>query len=217
VSAPAEAARSEEALQREWWLRLPAVLLAPRPVFAALRDDSDAAAQARQEPIAAVVILAGVAGVLWTPVARQLMNDPTFSGVVVPIWAFLGGGAYGIALYWLLGGLLFFAARRLGGLGSYRRARHLLGLAAVPLALSLLTLWPVRIAVYGSDLFRSGGSDRGPGDAAFGGVNLVFLGWSLALLVIGVRSVHGWSWGRALGAVGLAAVFPALIVLATAL
>jgi hypothetical protein len=217
VSAPAEAARSEEALQREWWLRLPALLLSPRPVFAALRDDSDAAAQARQEPIAAVVILAGVAGVLWTPVARQLMNDPTFSGVVVPIWAFLGGGAYGIALYWLLGGLLFFAARRLGGLGSYRRARHLLGLSAVPLALSLLTLWPVRIALYGSDLFRSGGSDRGPGDAAFGGVNLVFLAWSLALLVIGVRSVHGWSWGRALGAVGLAAVFPALIVLATAL
>jgi hypothetical protein len=217
VSAPAETARSEEALQREWWLRLPALLLSPRPVFAALRDDSDAAAQARQEPIAAVVILAGVAGVLWTPVARQLMNDPTFSGVVVPIWAFLGGGAYGIALYWLLGGLLFFAARRLGGLGSYRRARHLLGLSAVPLALSLLTLWPVRIALYGSDLFRSGGSDRGPGDAAFGGVNLVFLAWSLALLVIGVRSVHGWSWGRALGAVGLAAVFPALIVLATAL
>jgi hypothetical protein len=216
VSVPAGAAHDEDALQREWWLRLPAVLLSPRPVFAALRDDSDAAAQARQEPIAAVVILAGVAGVLWTPVARQLLNDPSFSGVVVPIWAFLGGGAYGIALYWLLGGLLYFAARRLGGLGSYRRARHVLGLSAVPLALSLLTLWPVRIAVYGSDLFRSGGSDRSSGDAAFGGANLAFLAWSIALLVIGVRSVHGWSWSRAGAAVALAAVFPALIVLATA-
>jgi hypothetical protein len=216
VSVPAGAAHDEDALQREWWLRLPAVLLSPRPVFAALRDDSDAAAQARQEPIAAVVILVGVAGVLWTPVARQLLNDPSFSGVVVPIWAFLGGGAYGIALYWLLGGLLYFAARRLGGLGSYRRARHVLGLSAVPLALSLLTLWPVRIAVYGSDLFRSGGSDRSSGDAAFGGANLAFLAWSIALLVIGVRSVHGWSWSRAVAAVALAAVFPALIVLATA-
>lgn len=216
MSVPAGAAHDEDALQREWWLRLPAVLLSPRPVFAALRDDSDAAAQARQEPIAAVVILAGVAGVLWTPVARQLLNDPSFSGVVVPIWAFLGGGAYGIALYWLLGGLLYFAARRLGGLGSYRRARHVLGLSAVPLALSLLTLWPVRIAVYGSDLFRSGGSDRSSGDAAFGGANLAFLAWSIALLVIGVRSVHGWSWSRAVAAVALAAVFPALIVLATA-
>ncbi|HEY1367146.1 MAG TPA: YIP1 family protein [Gaiellaceae bacterium] len=216
MSVPAGAAHDEDALQREWWLRLPAVLLSPRPVFAALRDDSDAAAQARQEPIAAVVILAGVAGVLWTPVARQLLNDPSFSGVVVPIWAFLGGGAYGIALYWLLGGLLYFAARRLGGLGSYRRARHVLGLSAVPLALSLLTLWPVRIAVYGSDLFRSGGSDRSSGDAAFGGANLAFLAWSIALLVIGVRSVHGWSWRRAVAAVALAAVFPALIVLATA-
>jgi hypothetical protein len=217
VSAPAGAARSEDALQREWWLRLPAVLLSPRPVFAALRDDSDGAAQARQEPISAVVILAGVAGVLWTPVARQLLDDPSFSGIVVPIWAFLGGSAYGIALYWVLGGLLFLAARRLGGLGSYRRARHVLGLSAVPLALSLLTLWPVRIAVYGSDLFRTGGADRSPGDAAFGGVNLAFLAWSLALLVIGVRSVHGWTWGRAVAAVALAAVFPALIVLATSL
>jgi hypothetical protein len=217
VSVPAPATHDEDALQREWWLRVPAVLLSPRPVFAALRDDSDAAAQARQEPIAAVVILAGVAGVLWTPVARQLLNDPSFSGVIVPIWAFLGGSAYGIALYWLLGGLLHLATRRLGGVGSYRRARHLLGLSAVPLALSLLTIWPLRIAVYGSDLFRSGGADRSSGDAAFGGGNLVFLAWSLALLVIGVRSVHGWGWGRAVAAVGLAAVFPALIVVATAL
>ncbi len=38
--------------------------------------------------------------------------------------------------------------------------------------------------------------------------------WSAVLLVIGVRSVHGWSWGRSLATVALAAALPALIVLA---
>jgi hypothetical protein len=32
-----------------------------------------------------------------------------------------------------------------------------------------------------------------------------------------VRAVHGWTWARALGAVALAAAFPALIVLATSI
>jgi hypothetical protein len=34
------------------------------------------------------------------------------------------------------------------------------------------------------------------------------------LLVVGVRSVHGWSWGRSLATAGLAAALPALIVAA---
>ena len=80
---------------------------------------------------------------------------------------------------------------------------------------SLLTLWPVRIAVYGTDLFRTGGDDYGRGDAIFGGIYLAFLAWSVALLVIGVRAVHGWTWARATSTVALAAIVPALIVAAT--
>jgi hypothetical protein len=90
-----------------------------------------------------------------------------------------------------------------------------LALAATPLAVSLLTLWPVRILVYGQDLFRTGGDDYGRGDAIFGALYLAFFAWSGLLVVIGVRAVHGWSWGRAVGAVALAATFPALIVVAT--
>ena len=36
----------------------------------------------------------------------------------MPVWAFLGGAAYAVAVYWLGGGLLYGAARRLGGLGQ---------------------------------------------------------------------------------------------------
>src|SRR5947209_9742910 len=163
----------------------------------------------------AIAGLAGIAGVLGTPVARHLLNDPSVSLSLIPVWAFLGGAFYALAVYWLGGGLLFGAARRLGGLGSYRRARSLVALASAPLALALFTLWPVRIAIYGVDLFRTGGNDWGPGDRTFGGLYYAAFAWSALLLLIGVRAVHGWSWARSLAVVGLAASLPALIVLAT--
>ncbi|HXH97981.1 MAG TPA: YIP1 family protein, partial [Gaiellaceae bacterium] len=103
------------------------------------------------------------------------------------------------------------------GLGSYRRARHVLALAAAPLALTLVTLWPVRIAVYGEDLFRTGGNDYGRGDAIFGALVDAAALWCVWLLLVGVRAVHGWTWGRAAATVALAAAFPALIVIATKL
>jgi hypothetical protein len=214
MAATADTARGS-ALERSWWLRAPAVLVAPRAVFVSLRDDSDEAAEARQEPLIAIAGLAGIAGVLGTPVARHLLNDASFSVSLIPVWAFIGGVVYALAVYWLGGGLLYGAARRFGGLGSYRRARSLLALSGAPLALALFTLWPVRIAIYGQDLFRTGGRDWGPGDLVFGGLLYFAFAWCGILLVIGVRSVHGWSWGRSLATVGLAAALPALVVLAT--
>jgi hypothetical protein len=207
-----ETARAS-ALERSWWLRAPAVLVAPRAVFVSLRDESVEAIEARQEPLTAMIGLAGIAGVLGTPVARTLLNDPSFSESLIPVWAFLGGMLYAIAVYWLGGGLLFGAAQRLGGLGSYRRARSLVALSSAPLALALFTLWPLRIAIYGNVLFRTGGTDWGPGDRTFGGLVYFAYAWSAVLLLVGVRSVHGWSWARSLAALGLAAALPVLIVL----
>ena len=196
------------------WARVAAVLVAPRAVFVELRDESEEMADARQEPIVALVGVAGIAGVLSTHVARTILNDGS-STIIVPIWAFFGGMFYAFAVYWLGGGLLYYASRRLGSLGGWRRSRHLLGLATAPLALSLVTLWPVRIAIYGRQLFYTGGDDYGRGDAIFGGLVFAAFAWSLYLLLVGVRTVHGWSWWRAGAAVALAAVFPALIVAAT--
>jgi hypothetical protein len=203
------------ALERSWWLRAPAVLVAPRAVFVSLRDESDDAVEARQEPLLAVAGLAGFSGVLGSPVARHLLNDGSFSVSLIPVWVFLGGAVYAVAVYWLGGGLLYGAARRFGGLGSYGRARHVLALSGAPLALALFTLWPLRIAIYGQDLFRTGGTDWGPGDLTFGGLLYFAFAWSALLLVIGVRTVHGWTWGRSLATVALAAALPALIVAAS--
>ena len=204
-------------LDRAWLLRALLVLQSPRAVFSALRDDSEDAAQARQEPLLAITWLAGIAGVLVTPVAGTLLDDPARDGLVVAVWAFIGGGFYAAAGYWLLGALLYVAARRFGGQGSYRRARHLVGFAAAPVALSLLTLWPIGIAVFGGDLFRSGGSDSGAGGSLFASAALAFVAWAVVLLAIGIRAVHGWTWQRSLATLALTvAAVAALVGLAEA-
>jgi hypothetical protein len=205
------------ALERSWWLRAPLVLVAPRAIFASLRDESEEAVEARQEPLLLMATLAAISVVLVSPTFRRMLNNGDVSLVLIPVLAFVAGALYAAAVFWLGGGLLYGAARRLGSEGTWRRARHVLALAATPLALSLLTFWPIRIAVYGQDLFRTGGDDYGRGDSIFGGVFLGFTAWSVWLLLIGVRTVHGWTWGRAAAAVGLAAAFPVLIVVAASI
>jgi len=217
MAARAESGPTQEQLERAWWLRVPAVLLAPTAVFAALRDDSTEAARARQEPISLIVGCAGIAYALATPVSRHLLNDPATSTIVIPVWLFVAGALSGLVLYWLLGAFLYGGVRAFGSLGSYRRSRHVLALAATPFALSLVALWPLRIALYGTDLFRTGGDDYGRGDAVFGGFVVAFGAWSVLLLVIGVRAVHGWTWRRTAAAVALAAVVPALVAAASTL
>ncbi|MCP9486240.1 MAG: YIP1 family protein [Gaiellaceae bacterium MAG52_C11] len=192
---------------RQWWLRVPAVFLSPGSVFAALRNEEQEDVDARQEPILALVYLAGIAAVLGTSTAGSLLDDGEYDSLLVAVWAVIAGGIYGLAGYFIIGGALYLGARGLGSLGTYRRARHLLGFAAAPLALSLLFVWPVELAVLGSDVFRTGGSDDGTADLVFDGLELGFALWSAALLLLGVRAVHGWSWWRSLGVMGLVALF----------
>jgi len=210
VVARAESRQDE----KTWFLRALAVLQSPRPVFAALRDDSDEVAGARQDTAGAIVWLGGIAAILATTVASKLLDDVEMDGSLVAIWAFLSGGLYGFGLYFVVGKVLHVALRRLGGRGSFRRARHVLAFAAAPIALALFVYWPVRIAIYGGDLFRTGGADgRGAGDV-LAWIFYAFVGWALVLLLIGVRTVHGWSWARALAGVAFAAAIAAALAVA---
>ncbi|MDQ2984094.1 MAG: YIP1 family protein [Actinomycetota bacterium] len=203
--------------ERVWLQRAVFVLQSPRAVFEALRDDRDEPARAREEAVLALILLAGIAGVLWTPIAGRLRDDPAFKDALnVAVWAFIGGAIYGIALYWASGALLFAGTRAAGGKGSYRQARQLLAFAAAPVALSLFLVVPVRLSVYGGDVFGRGGADHGPGNTVFVALELALVAWAVTLLVLGVRTINGWSWSRALVACALAAGLPALVVLATA-
>ena len=201
--------------EREWWLGLLLVLRRPAAFFVALRDDSESAAAARQEPVLATILLAGVGAVLMTSAVGGLLDDAAYDGLVVAVYLFIAGLVYGVAGYFGLGGLLYLGASLAGSLRSYRTARHIVAFAAVPVALTVL-VWPVRLALYGGDLFRRGGSDTGAGNAVFEALELVAIAWAVALLVVGARSVYGWSWPRAAAAAAFPAAVPALALAAAA-
>ncbi len=197
---------------RAWWLRVPAVLLSPRSVFYALREDDPDDVVARSEPLLLVVWLAGMATVLASPKAGVLLDDPDYDTLLFSVWAFVAGGIYGAVGYFLLGFAVFFGARLLGSLGDFRRERQLVGFALVPLALSLLLLLPLRLALYGGDAFREGGADDGTGERVLLGLQLAFAAWSFALLFLGVRVVHGWDWLRVAAVVVAGAALLAAIL-----
>jgi hypothetical protein len=197
---------------RAWWLRVPAVILSPRSVFFALREDDEDDVAARSEPLLLVIWMAGMAAVLATPTAADILDNPDYDTILLAIWAFIAGGIYGAVGYFLIGFALFFGVRLLGSLGSFRRARQTVGFALVPLAASLLVLLPLRLALYGGDTFRAGGADEGAGETVLLGLQLGFAAWSLALLAIGVQVTHGWSWERSVAAIGAAAALLAAIV-----
>jgi hypothetical protein len=203
--------------ERAWWLRVPAVLLSPRSVFFALREDDPEDVAARSEPILLVTWLAGAASVLASPTAGRLLDNPERDGLIVAVWTFVFGGIYGAAGYFLLGLALLFGARVFGSLGGFRRERHIVAFAAVPLALSLFVVLPLRLALYGGDVFRTGGADEGTGEAMLLGLQLGFGLWSLVLLVLGVSVVHGWDGLRATATVAAGAALLAAFVGAVAL
>jgi hypothetical protein len=212
VTAPAPAAGTTTS-ERDWWLRTLAVFQAPHAVFAALRDDSEEAANARAEPVLALVLLAGISGILYTGASRRFLDEPLVddSLAVLAVLVFFAGSIYGTAAYWVGGAFVHLGLRGAGGQGSYRRARHILAFAAAPLVLNLLLVWPVRLLAYGGDWFRSGGSDGGTGRWVFEGISALFGLWSLGLLVYGMSVVERWTLLRAL--VSLALVLLALLVL----
>jgi hypothetical protein len=187
VSARAEPRIADE---RFWLREAVTVLVSPRMVFTVLRDDSNEAARARGEAVLALVLLTGIASVLWAPNVGRLLDDRfvQWDALLIAIVVFFGGAIYGIAAYWAGGLVLHAAVSPFRFTRSFRQARQLLAFAAAPVALSLFVVWPVRLAVYGEDVFKSGGSDRGAGNWAFIGLELVFVAWALALLVLGLRA-----------------------------
>jgi hypothetical protein len=198
-------ASAELSPTRAWWLRVPAMLLSPRSVFFALREEDDGDdVTARSEPLLLVIWLAGT--------ASGILDDPEYDTVLLAIWTFIAGGLYGFVGYFVAGFALYFGVRLLGSLGTFRRTRQTVGFALVPLAASLFLVLPLRLAIYGGDTFRGGGADEGSGERALLLVQLAFAAWSLGLLVVGVRVTHGWTWPRALVAVGAAAALLAAML-----
>jgi hypothetical protein len=148
-------------------------------MFARLRDDSPDKAAERADIVAGLAFAAGVAAAL--AAGGEELRD--LDALEALVWIFLSGLSLGFVLYWILGWALAFVVRRLGGEGAPRRARHVLAFASAPLVLALpiWLLWPPLLL----------------GLAASG----------LALLLLGLREVYGWSLARAAAAAGLSVVW----------
>jgi hypothetical protein len=184
----------------------------PRPVFFALREDDEDDVAARSEPLLAIILLAGMAAVLATPTAADILDNPEYDAILLAIWTFVAGGIYGSVGYFLFGFALYFGLRLLGSMGDFRRARQTVGFALVPLAASLLVTLPLRLALFGGDTFRGGGADEGLGGQILLGLQLGAVAWSLVLLALGVRVIHNWGWLRTLGALASAVALLAALL-----
>jgi Yip1 domain len=201
-----------DAVERAWWSRLPRLLYAPAEVFAELRDESREAADARQEPLVAITFLAGI-GLFFALFALEQPYDRyrELSELTMTVQTIVGGALVGLSVFWVGGAIVHLGARGLGSLSGYRLARHVAGLATAPFILVLLLAVPVRIGLYGFDLFRAGGSDSGVGSDVFLAFDALAGVWTLALLLIGIRETQRWTWGRAAAALGIAALFAILL------
>jgi hypothetical protein len=193
-----EAHTSAAVGQRVWWVRAALVLVQPIPVFEELRDDSEEAAEARQEPVLAIVVLAGIAGVLATSFAGTLLDQESLDALDIALWAFIGGALEGISLYFVVGLIVYTGGAIAASAWTFRHARHVLAYSVVPLAASL-PVWVLALS-----------ADRG---TAFDVARTLIVGWCAALLVIGVRTLHAWTWQRTLAATALPLLVPALILL----
>jgi len=212
--ADTEAFSGSDAAQarvRRWWRLVPRVLTRPVEVFVALREDDETDVEARSEPILAIVIVAGMAGILLTPAWGTLLDEESLDWLVLAVVTFIGGLLYGAAGYFLLGLVVWLGARGVGVDTHARKARQIVGFAALPLALSIVITLPAIVLAFGSDWFRTGGSDDGSGRVIVVSVGLAFALWSLGLLAVGLRTTFELPWRGVIGALALAGVIVAAI------
>jgi hypothetical protein len=181
-------------------------------VFFALRDEDPEDVGARGEPILLLIWLAGIASVLASTTAGSILDQPDYDAAVLAVWLFVVGGIQGAINYFVVGFAVFFGTRLFGSLGGFVRERQLVAFAAAPVALSVLVLLPLRLALYGGDTFRAGGADEGAGEMIFLVLQAVFVVWSIGLLLVGIRVVHGWTWLRSAGAVASASALLGAVV-----
>jgi hypothetical protein len=113
------------------------------------------------------VFLSGISIFLSTKTVGRLFDDFEFDWLLVAVEAIVAGLLVAIQNFWVLGGAVFLGSRAADSAASYRQARHVTGLATAPFALALFLVWPVRLAMFGADAFRSGGSDHGAAEAVF--------------------------------------------------
>ena len=155
---------------------------------------------ARSEPILAIVIVAGMAGILLTPTWGTLLDTESLDRMVLAVVTFIGGLLYGAAGYFLLGVSCGSGSTPSASTRAGRKARQLLGFAALPFALSILNTGARDRGGVRLRLVQDGGSDDGTGRDVVLAIGLAFALWSLGLLALGLRMTLQLPWRGVIGA-----------------
>ena len=205
-------------VQRIWWRRVALVFVRPREVFAALRSTDEEDEAARQEPVLLIVLLAGMASIVLSPGWRTILDEPSVDGLTAAVLTFVGGGANGAVAYFVVGGALHLGTRGMGNQGRFRTTRHVLAFAAVPVAASLVLVTAAALVAFGGDWFRAGGDDESTAGDVLLALGFALVAWSAGLLVLGLRETLRLPWRGVVGALLLAGVLLAgLVVLPSVL
>ena len=183
---------------------------ARREVFVALRDDDEVDVDARSEPILAIVIVAGMAGILLTPAWGTLLDDESLDWIVLAVVTFIGGLFYGAAGYFLLGLVVWLGARGVGLETRGRQgaaARRVRGASVRALDRRHGARDPARVRHGLVQDGRIGRRHRACRRRLASGLALAL--WSLGLLALGLRTTFELPWRGVVGALALAAVIVA--------
>ena len=184
----------------------------PRATFAALRDESPRRPRRAPGVVLALVLLAGIAGVLASPRAGSDAHGRR-RDASSPCSCSSPAALYGAATYWLGGGALALGIRAAGGAGPTGGAAPPRVRGRAARALAVRVVWPVRLAVYGDHVFQHGRRGRSATAAGSSSAELAFfaLGDGPPRLRRADASTR-WPLVRALGAIVLAVL--ALVSLA---
>ena len=198
-----------QARVRRWWRLLPQLLTRPTAVFVALRDDDEADVDARSEPILAIVILAGMAGILLTPAWATLLDEESLDWLVLAVVTFIGGLFYGRPATSCSASSCWLGARGVGldtprpaGAAARRRSRRCRlrsrswsTVAAIVLALRLRLVQD-----------RGLGRRHGPDSSSLGDRVSRSRSGRSACWPLGLRTTFELPWRGVVGALALAAV-----------
>ena len=181
-------------------------LTRPTEVFVALRDDEEVDVDARSEPILAVVIVAGMAGILLTPAWATLIDEESLDWIVIAVITSSAGCSTERRATSCLAGRVAGRARGRPRDSPSRTARQVVGFAALPFALTFVVTVPAVLVAFGYDWFRTGGSDDGTGRMVVLSIAIALALWSLGLPAFGLRMIFQLPGRGVAGALALAAV-----------
>lgn len=148
--------------------------------------------------LSALFGIALVYGIVWFRHAGNSIADPVLLGAT----GLILGPPVGLVLVGLFAVAMTRVSRMLGGKASLRNSHAVAAFATIPIVCSLVLVFPVELAVFGFDLFRSNPHPMVINPLAYTtliGFNALAIAWSWWLVLEGAIVANSFTRLRAAG------------------